>query len=216
MLPEQNQMATLGPQYLYDYFLASNQSISLHRPESRRWIEINNMVQSAKALPELEYRIAKIVGLLNLISSPSGYRASKRLLCFALLRPFDPAPVSEAEINDALNSLRHRGLLNYREYADEYRLWEGTDFDIVAAINAQKERLTVQPVVELLDRTIPLAPLTASRHSYEKGTLRHFQRQWFGAGSIGQNEIQCPSEDMDGLILYCIGNNDVPDRFFNV
>ncbi len=65
----------------------------------------------------------------TLISGPLGFHASKSLLTFALLNPLDAERVSADTVKKTFNALNKRGILHYREYADEYRLWEGTDFD---------------------------------------------------------------------------------------
>lgn len=206
----QSNLATFGPELLYDYFLASSHSISMQRPESSRWIEINTIVEGAKRLPELELKILKIVGMLNMVAGPLGFHASKNLVAFALLNPTTPNEITEKVVEKALKSLQSRGILNYREYADEYRLWEGTDFDIVAAIQEQKEKLSHQPLVEILERVLPLTPLPASRHSYTKGTLRYFERRWMDAETLDGASVACSTDEMDGLLVYCFGRDDVP------
>jgi hypothetical protein len=60
-------------------------------------------------------------------------------------------------------------MLIYREYADEFRLWEGTDIDIPAAIDRRKPAIAGRPLAELLEKAAPMLPLTASRHAYHTG-----------------------------------------------
>lgn len=208
-------LPTLGAEHLYDYFISISRNISLHRPESARWIEISNMVEASKRLPETEYRIIKIIGLLNLVSGHLGFRASEKLLRFALFNPMtagNSAP-EKFNIKNRLTSFINKGMLNFREYAGEYRLWEGSDFDGKAAIRKQKERLADQSLADILQKTIPLSPLTASRHSYRRGTMRHFERRWADAEKIRGKDLKCMSDETDGLILYCFGKEDMPSDF---
>lgn len=194
---------------MYDYFLSSSQSIAVNRPESHRWIEINTLIDGLTGLPQAEYKIVKIIGLLNLISGHLNFRTSKDMIRFALFCPLGDEHKTSQEIAGILDSLIQRGILNYREYADEYRLWEGTDFDIISAIQTQRERLAAQPLTAILKKTLPLAPMTASRHSYKTGTLRHFERRWIELAKIGKT-LRCASEESDGLMLYCFGKEEMP------
>jgi len=208
--PERNQLWSLGPEYLYDYFVTSMYNFAQYRPESHRWIEVTNMVENARRLPDLQYKICKIVGLLNLISSPLGFQASNKLISYALYRPFEDDVISEKTVQEALRSLCKKGILNYREYSDEYRLWEGTDFDITSAIQKQKEKFAFQSLVRILEKILPLSPLTASRHSYQTGTLRHFERKWCALSELCDSTPDCSSDEVDGLILYCFGQEPPP------
>jgi len=213
IIPETGTLETLGLNYLYDYFISSFQTISANRPESNRWIEINNIIENTAKLPEEEHRLLKIIGLLNLISGLLGFRASEKLLSYAVFQPFSENKKFEF-VKNVVRNLNQKGILIYREYADEYRLWEGTDFDIVSAMKEQRERLSAQPLVEILEKTLPLMPLTASRHSYETGTLRHFEGRWFDVVKLLNEAPEfLLAGEAYGFILYCFGNEIIQKEF---
>lgn len=196
---------TFGPERLYDYFLGSNPALSLSRPGASRWLEIREIVEGARSLPERQQRLLRIIGMLNLVSGPSGFRASRNLLRFALSAP----DTGDRDAADAeLAALSEKGLLIYREYADEFRLWEGTDIDIPAAIERQKPMIAARPLPDLLEKTAPLLPLTASRHSYRTGTLRHFARRWCAAEGVAEAVAGFDGNAADGLLLYLFGNDE--------
>ncbi|MFP4032435.1 MAG: hypothetical protein ACLFTV_12805 [Desulfococcaceae bacterium] len=88
------------------------------------------------------------------------------MLRFAVSRPGVEA---DAALESALAPLSAKGVLIYRDYADEFRLWEGTDIDIPAAIERQKPAIAARPLAELLESAAPLSPLVASRHGYRTG-----------------------------------------------
>ena len=204
---------TFGPERLYDYFLGATPSMALNRPGASRWLEIHDMVDGARNLPGPQRDLLKTIGLLNLISGPSGFRASRDLLRFAVSRPGVDA---DEALASALAPLSEKGMLIYREYADEFRLWEGTDIDIPAAIDRRKPAIADRPLAELLEKAAPMLPLTASRHAYRTGTLRHFQRRWRHADDVPEAVAAFEAEDADGLLLYVFGNdtpaNGFPDR----
>ncbi len=201
---------TFGPERLYDYFLGAAPSMALSRPGASRWLEIHDMVEGARNLPRPQRDLLKTIGLLNLISGPSGFRASRDLLRFSVSRPGTDA---DEALASSLTPLSEKGILIYREYADEFRLWEGTDIDIPAAIDRRKPAIAARPLAELLEAAAPMLPLTASRHAYRTGTLRHFQRRWRGVDDVPDAVADFESEEADGLLLYVFGN-DGPTKGF--
>ena len=67
--------------------------------------------------------------------------------------------------------------------------------------------------MHILKNTAPLTPLTASRHSYQYGTQRHFQRRWADEDSLADEKTFAVSPFADGLVLYAFGT-DSPDTPF--
>ncbi len=208
-------LPTFGPELLYDYFLASSASALMNRPESHRWIEIHDIIERSRNLDPFVLKVLKTIGLLNLISGPSRFRASKALLSLAFLRPKSGEHGLSDELRRILDENISSGVLIYRDYADEYRLWEGSDFDIPAAILEKKGLFAKDPLGPHLKDSLPLMPLTASRHSYRTGTLRHFERRWCAVSDLEGKLPTVPSPEFDGLLLYCFGKGPLPESFFN-
>jgi hypothetical protein len=161
------RLVTFGLEWLYDYFLSSSSSALLNRPESHRWIEINDIIERSRSIDAFHLAVLKVIGLLNLISGPSRFRAADKLVSFAFLRPYSGLKPTEGDLRQVVEDNVKKGLLIHREYADEYHLWEGTDFDIPTAVRECKALLATQSLEKILKETLPLAPLTASKHSYE-------------------------------------------------
>jgi len=211
--PSSRHLATFGPERLYDYFLSSGTGSLLARPESHRWIEIHDIIERSRNVDPSHFSVLKVIGLLNLISGPSGFRASNKLLSFAIFRLCSNSDTPETNLGHVLQSNKDKGVLIYREYADEYRLWEGTDFDIPKAVRERRAILATQPLAAILKEPFPLPPLTASKHSYLTGTLRHFERRWCGEFQATEPELQCSAKEVDGLLLYCFGREPTPPDF---
>jgi len=168
------------------------------RAVSSRWIEIQNMIDRAVGLLEADQNLLKIIDLLNLVAGPHGIWASAGVAAYAM----DGPGAAAGETAESLARLSRKGLLLYREYADEYRLWEGTDVDIRGEIAKEREQLGRQPIEDLLENAFPLGPVIAARHSYETGTLRRFERRWAGPEAFaGEKPLAIPGA-ADGLILY--------------
>ena len=82
--------------------------------------------------PEHQEQLLKSIGLLNIIGAQGGFKASKDLVDLCA----DP-PGSAPSIT---RQLMDKSVLQYRKFSGEYRVWEGSDFDLEAAVQEQIER----------------------------------------------------------------------------
>lgn len=200
-----NKVYSLGLEYLYDYFFSISSSKYVHWAESQRWIEIHDIISSVGSLSEEEKSLLKNIGVLNLLSGSIGVRANKDTL-LELMN--SSTGLDRESIAQMLNKLTNEGILLYREYSGEYRLWEGSDFDVNKAIKEKKSSLKLAPLATILQDYLPLSPVIASRHAYETGTIRRFERRWISESDLN-NDFK-PEEGYDGLLLYCFGYTKEP------
>ncbi len=207
---DKGELTSFRPAALYDYFLAVTNTLSMNRPESKRWFEVNSIIEETSHFPRKEREVLKVVALLNLLAQPAGLRASRDIVVFACSCPGEEECLSRDDTLSILEKLSQKGLLIYRQYADEYRLWEGTDIDFDEALEAYRTKLTGIALNEMLTQTAPLMPVVAARHSYETGSVRHFERRWISLAGLQEN-IQCESPDADGLLLQCFGEVESPE-----
>jgi hypothetical protein len=188
---------------LYDYFVESAATMVSVSSAASRWIEIDNRIRDAQGVSSASLRVLKTVGLLNLISASGALRASKTMVCFAAADGQVGTTTEQAVANE-LAELERIGIVTYREFADEYRVWQGSDFDLKSAIEVSHRRLRDEKSAIVLERVCPLGPVVASRHSHETGTLRVFDRHW-----VDQTmEIIEPLGDgarADGSLIYVLG-----------
>jgi len=191
---------SVGLDYLYDYFLGITGSTFNNRPESQRWLEIDSIIQQTKNVSIIETAILKSIGVLNLLSNSLGTKASADTI--ADIVEYSQS-VSRSEVLVAIKTLVAKGALIYREYAGEYRLWEGSDFDVAEAVNEQKGKLATSSLCQLLQEYLPLSPLIASRHAFTSGTVRRFERRWLSDEQI--SGALSPHKGFDGLIVYTFG-----------
>ncbi len=147
----------------------------------------------------------KTIGVLNLLSSSLGLKATPETIVNVIEQT---CSIDRYTIKKDLNNLVNRGVLLYRDYAGEYRLWEGSDFNIQQAITDKREKLEIGKLDYILQKYLPLHPVIASRHSYKSGTVRRFERKWLSEESLSEN--LAPQEKLDGLVLYCFGTLKKP------
>ena len=165
----------LHPATVYDYFVR-NQSAVLSDPlTQRRWSEVVTAVERADRLdhspdsaawPASPSALAKAVGLLNLVSRAGGLKASEAVL--QLLFPRGPS------FRTTLNRLLDASVVQYRRFSGEYRVWQGTDFDVDERTAAEAQRLGPFNLADALHERPDTPAVVARRHSAETGTLRYF------------------------------------------
>jgi len=196
-----NSLPFLGINHLYDYFFSVSTSTFINRPEAQRWIEIQSIIDQSYSLSLNKQAILKTIGVLNLISSSFHLSASPAILRSSLQQTLN---ISRESLDNEILSLS-KNILLYRKYAQEYRLWEGSDFSIINAIENKKAIHELKPLQNTLQRYYPLGSKIASRHSYKTGTLRRFECKWMDIEKINENDLY-PDKTYDGLIIYAFGN----------
>ena len=194
VLPPRGPLPSLGLERVYDFFAAD---ASLMGGHSGRWTEIVSRIRDAHGLTEAQSRVLKATALLNLISTTGTIRASRRAL--GLVSP---------DSDRILSELEGAGLLTYREFADEYRVWQGTDVDIRSLLEAARRRTQGRPLLDILSDIDQPRPAVAARHSAENDILRVFARR-YADGSTAV-EPPGPFSPFDGEALLVVGEDGAP------
>jgi hypothetical protein len=191
-LPRQG-LPAVGLDVAYDYFIGAAATMIASAPDAGRWLEIEARLRDVQGLGAEELQLLKIVAVLNLVSAGGSLRASAPVIAVAL---GDSAEL----VADRLAELERRGLVTYRDFAGEYRIWQGSDFDIRGHLDDARARMKQRPVAELLARVVPPAPVVAARHSQRVGMLRFFEAAYRGP----EGPFDVPA-GADGLLAYVVG-----------
>ena len=206
----------LYPDKVYDYFI-QNQSAVLSDPLThRRWVEVISAVERAEELGKQQQAIAKTIGLLNLVSGTDGLKASPVVLS-TLFR-------MENDVKTILMPLVDASIIQYRKFNDEYRVWQGTDFDINEAVQLEIEkRGRFELSSTLLERTEPV-PFLARRHSIQSASLRYLPISYIDAltyrhqpDSIATPRILfflAEGKDDENIFLSNLQNKDIDDNIW--
>ena len=83
-------------------------------------------------------------------------------------------------------------------------MWQGSDFDLKAAIEISRRRLRDVPSAMVLEMVSPLTPVVAARHSHKTGTLRGLVRRWVDP-TIQTIEPLGHGAEADGSLIYVVG-----------
>ena len=202
----ESNLPAIGLDYLYDYFFSISANKPTYQAESQRWLEIHDIISEAGSVSEQESALLKTIGVLNLLSGVTGISADYETIYTIMKysKGYEPNEV-KTWLDDLI---RTKGLF-YREFARELRLWEGSDFDVYGAIRTQKAKMAINSLDQLLQEYLPLSPFISSRHAFETGTVRRFERRWLSVESL--NDDLVPSPGFDGLFAYCFGTLTQPD-----
>ena len=193
-LPDQGVLPSLGLDAVYNYFVAGGAGVVGY---SQRWSEIATRLRDAHGLTENQTKLAKSIAILNLVSTGGAARASTQVLDIAL-----------NGAAKALTSLQDAGIVTYRDFADEFRIWHGTDVDIRGLIKAAHAKVQRQPLVEILAAIHEPEPVVAARHSAEHDILRVFARRYVdGTEPVAPLD---PFSPYDGEVLLTVAPDAMP------
>ena len=179
-------LPSLGLDVLYDHFISGMSMIHSSSPNITRLMEIETIIRDSHGLDDSEIKTLKTIGMLNLIGRSGYLRASQKIIDYAIGR----------ESNQILKKLEEKSIITYRRYADEYRIWHGTDIDIAAKLDTHRKRYQKSQLPEMLRDVMGLEPIVAARHSIKTGIMRIFERRFTTESQIKLDE------NYDGVIVY--------------
>ena len=201
-----------GLDELYDFFLDASTGSAQTARMGSRVLEILGRIREATGLPELEAYLLRSIGLLNLAAQAGDLEASPGVLEFAAAVQGLGRP---DEVRAALHSLVVKGFVVFRHYANEYRVWQGSDVDVDACVAAARDGIAGDELWQQLDRLSPASAKVAQRHGHRTGTFRYF-RTVYSRGVAKAAELECLVEQADGLVVLSFvqsGESGVPDAY---
>jgi hypothetical protein len=155
----------IEPWQLYDYFML-NPTAGFSDPLTyHRWVEVATTLERFDGAHDSPIaQLLKTIGLLNLIGAQRGLKASDTLL--------------QGMFGDAadglLAQLESASAIQLRHFSQEYRVWQGSDFDLAGALQQAAEEYAALPLDDTLNALTPLKPIVARRTTISTGSLRSF------------------------------------------
>ncbi len=195
---------------LYDYFVADGGAMATTNAVGDRLREIKTRIDDHRR-DETELKVLKTIGLLNLAGGSDLPVASAEVIEAAVVSPGGSA-TERRGIKAVLKRLVEKRVITYRDFAGEYRVWEGSDFDFGGAIALARERLESRKdercELEVVAEARPLRYAVAQRHSQEVQTLRYFETRYVLPADL--KKVMLDAMDPVGLIAYVVGNGAPP------
>ena len=158
------------PELVWDYLRANLEPSILASPDGHRWAMAVDALERcySTGADDLQIRLLKVIGLVDLFRERSGLVASFELLSIAMVN------CREQDVREALKGLQDASLIIFRKFNNSYSIFEGSDFDIEHAVDEAYE--TIDEVdFSRLTALAGLQPVIAKRHYHKTGAIRWFQ-----------------------------------------
>ena len=185
------------PWTLYNYFIENQPTSLLDSTTHHRWAQITSALDRMIDNSQFEIELVKTIGLLNLIGAHKGLKAS-----FDLLKLLAP----EAELTAALTKLSKASIIVLRTYNSEYRVWEGSDFNLNDRLLETRKGIKDTEVVGYLCKNHALQPVVANRHSIRKGNFRYHNTTFCTLEDLKQ----LSSKKIQNTICYVLESKALP------
>lgn len=190
----------ITPDVIFDYFITNQSSVVSDHLTHRRWAEVVTAVERLGNVKESVVKVLKTIGLFNIINAKGNFKASE-----ALLRTIGSEP---KEVKLAIAELTKKSIITYRAYNNEFRVWQGSDFDLEDALQEQLSLLGNFSLSEELNSAQMLKPLVARKYTVENGTLRYFVPIFSDAVSY-KNDIKKENNVPRIIFFLAYGQDDV-------
>lgn len=192
------------PHHLFDYFVTNQSAAIGDYSTHRRWAEVMTAIDRVGDVPTSITAVLKTIGLLNIIGAKAGLKASRELLQLAA--------ETEPELEEALAVLESKSAITYRKFSGEYRVWEGSDFDLEGAVLESSDKLGDFELAQTLNDGSFLQPVVARRYTIKNGALRYFLPLFVDKFSFKKSKA---SEKQPRIILYLTSNQDDEQAFYD-
>ncbi|MCY4654704.1 MAG: ATP-binding protein [Dehalococcoidia bacterium] len=155
------------PDILWDYLKANLEPSIMASPDGHRWTMAVDSIDRCNAAggSELQVRLLKAIGVIDLFKERSGLTSSRGTLSLS----FEERSAHEIEV--ALAQMERDSFVIHRRFNDTYSIFEGSDFDIEGAVDRAYET-SGELDASRLTGMAGLQPVIAKRHYHETGALR--------------------------------------------
>lgn len=167
------------PARYWDYLRENLEGTILASSEGHRWAQSVDAVERCQSKgADLHLRLIKAIALIDLFRNGSGLVADNTVL--ATCAPEAP----RAAVDSALTDLAGWSQIIYRKHLNTWAIYQGSDFDIDAALSAT---LAVMPGLDIkrLTGLAALQPILPKRHYQETGALR-----WFAIDLVALDDLR--------------------------
>ena len=154
---------------LWDYLRVNLEPSIMASPDGHRWAMATEALERCHAAggDDLQIRLLKIIGLIDLFRERSGLVASQKLFDL-ILRQYDAE-----KIRQALTALESASIVIFRKFSSAYSVFEGSDFDIEKAVDDAYGSVGELDYTHLT-KLAGLQPIIAKKHYHNTGALRWF------------------------------------------
>ena len=199
-LVDQMRHADVGqficPEAIYDYFM-NGQLLTNDLYTQRVWFEAATAMDRLAGGNATEVLLLKTISLFNIAGNVGRLKASKPALklCFQDSRSLDAA----------IKSLMNQSIVTFRKFNHEYRVWQGSDFDLRQALSEQEPFTRTMDIAHELNAMEVLQPFVARRYSIERHGLFYFQPQFINVADYEKTSKKANKP----RIIFCLSNSSI-------
>lgn len=168
------------PHHVYDYFITNQPAALGDYRTHRRWAEVVTAIERLGDAPEDQLNLLKTIGLLNIIGIKGGFKPSKALL--------EICGRNKTAVGNSLKALSEKSIITFRRFSGEYRVWQGSDFDLEEALEEEINNLGEFSLASELNKANALMPIVARRYTINSGALRYFTPEFVDAQTYKLSE----------------------------
>ena len=181
----------IPPWELFDYFADGGAFFAADPVLSRRQAEIDDALHRlGNDAPLEQVQMLKTIALFNIVGARGKFAASDVFI----------SALFGKRTKTALAALRKRSIVVYRRYADEYRIWQGSDFDLEDALRREVDKTPPFCLADELNAAAVAPPLVAHRHAIKTGNIRRLPLRFVDAETMKENKAAENAEPR--LIVY--------------
>lgn len=192
------------PHHVFDYFIANQSAVMSDHQTHRRWAEVVTAIDSLGDAAPNEVNLLKTIGILNIVGGKGGFKASKELLETCL-----PVKASFSKLSKAL---QEKSVITYRRYNSEFRVWQGSDFDVEGALQEELNNLGNFSLADQLNSANSLLPIVARRYTIKNGALRYFMPTFIDAKNFKKAKQK---DELPRIVFYLAAAKDDEKLFFD-
>ena len=191
------------PHHIYDYFITNQPAALGDHTTHRRWAEVVISLGRLGDAPEEQVCLLKTIGILNIIGIKGNLKASKAIL--------ETCAQSGTNTSSVIKSLVNKSIITYRKFSGEYRVWQGSDFDLENAVEEELSNLGEFPLATVLNDQQALLSVVARRYTIESGALRYFVPEFVDAQTFKKSPKQI---DIPRIIFFLASAQDDEKIFY--
>ena len=200
----ENVADQIFPWEVYEYFIRNQPVATSDHFTHRRWAEVVTAIERLGDAEFATIQLLKTIGLLNIIGGQGGLKASSKLL--------EVCTLNKDIYSKSIKSLKDNSIVQYRKFNSEYRVWQGSDFDLEIKAEEARGKLGNFSLAEKLNERHEILPIVARKYSIENGTLRYFDPVF---SSRFEYKKLNPKSRQPRIIFYLSESKDDEQFFLN-
>ncbi len=190
----------IDPDVIFDYFITNQSSVISDNTTHRRWAEVITAIERlGSEVPKSAVKLLKFIGLFNIIGSKGKFKPSSCIL--------KSIYTDSKQFDLDISLLVSKSIVIYRGFNDEYRVWQGSDFDLEVEVQNHLGVLGNFSLAEQLNEAEILEPIVAKKYTIKNGAIRYY-RPVFTDASLYKNLFKIQSDVPRIIFFLAYGQDD--------